>query len=159
MAGALTGDFADAKIIHPIDTEDGDDVGPGAYTLKNGATIQGTAKFGSALLADANFERLDSDVAVANFDQSDTAKTMYHFWWRTPTLAGNQGQVTWINSAGTQFKTRGKHPRLCTVTDIPKTYNSAGELVETSYVATHDFAGQVVTETGICAATISMGVV
>lgn len=106
MAGSLSGDFADAKFIHPFDTEDGDDVGPGAYTLKNGATIQATAKFGNALLCSASGHVLDSDSAVSNFDQSDTAKTMYHFWWRTPTLAGNQGQITWTNSGKSLFKTR-----------------------------------------------------
>lgn len=107
MAGFYSGSgVANSKIIHPLDTEDGDDVGPGAYTLKNGATIQSTAKFGNALLCDANFERLDSDVAVANLDQSDSAKTMYQFWWRTPTLAIQAGQAEFLNSAGTVFKTR-----------------------------------------------------
>lgn len=43
---------------------------------------------------------------------------------------------------GTQFKSRGKFPRTCTVIDILKTYNHAGELVEIQYVATHDFMGQ-----------------
>lgn len=106
MAGFPGGNFAHAILIHPLDTEDGDEVGPGAYTLKNTATIQSTAKFGQALLCDANFERLDSDVAVSGFDQSDTAKTMFQFWWRTPTLSGQQGQLTWTNSAGTVFKGR-----------------------------------------------------
>ncbi len=107
MAGVYTGDFADAKLIHPLDTEDGDVIGPTAYTLRNGATIEAApSQFGSSLLCDANFERLDSDVAVAGIDQSDTAKMMFHFWWRTTTLAAQQGHITWINSAGTLFKMR-----------------------------------------------------
>lgn len=58
---------------------------------------------------------------------------------------------------GTQFKTRGKAPRLCTVTDILKTYNSAGELVKTRYVAQHDFMGQKVNDYDVVTTTIAMG--
>ena len=58
---------------------------------------------------------------------------------------------------GTQFKTRGKVPRLCTVTDILKTYNSAGELVKIRYVAQHDFMGQKVNDYDVVATTIAMG--
>lgn len=60
---------------------------------------------------------------------------------------------------GTQYKSRGKHPRLCTVIDIHKTYNASGELVKTNYVATHEFAGQTLKEFGVGHITISMGVV
>lgn len=58
---------------------------------------------------------------------------------------------------GTQFTTRGKHPRKCTVVDILKTYNAAGELVKVAYVATHEFAGQIVTDRDVCATTIARG--
>ncbi len=58
---------------------------------------------------------------------------------------------------GTKFKTRGKHSHVCTVTDIHKTYNVAGELVKTVYVATHEFCGQQLIERDICRTTISMG--
>ena len=58
---------------------------------------------------------------------------------------------------GTKFKTRGKCPRECTVTDILKTYNHAGDLVSTRYVATHEFMGRAVAEHDICATTIAMG--
>lgn len=60
---------------------------------------------------------------------------------------------------GTQYKTRGKQPRLCTVVDILRTYNSANELVKTRYVAQHEFMGQVVTDRDVCATTIAMGLV
>jgi hypothetical protein len=60
---------------------------------------------------------------------------------------------------GTQFKTRGKHTRLCTVTDILKTYNAAGALVAIRYVATHQFLGQTVTDGDVVQATIDMGLV
>lgn len=60
---------------------------------------------------------------------------------------------------GTQFKTRGKHPRLCTVTDILKTYNSAEELVSIRYVATHEFMGQTVTDRDVVETTIAMGLI
>lgn len=58
---------------------------------------------------------------------------------------------------GTRFKTRGKHPRLCAVVDVWRTYNAAGELVRLRYVATHDFMGQPVIDYDVCAASIAMG--
>jgi hypothetical protein len=60
---------------------------------------------------------------------------------------------------GTLFKTRGKHSRLCIVTDIHKTYNSKNELISIRYVATHEFAGQTVTNYDVCDTTIAMGLV
>jgi hypothetical protein len=60
---------------------------------------------------------------------------------------------------GTQFKTRGKHARLCVVTDVYKTYNSKGELVHVRYVAEHEFMGQKLAERDIVAATIARGLV
>ena len=58
---------------------------------------------------------------------------------------------------GTKFKTRGKHPRVCTVVDIWKTYNCEGLLVKTRYVATHEFCGDTITERDVVATTIAMG--
>jgi len=58
---------------------------------------------------------------------------------------------------GWQFKTRGKHPRVCTVTDILRTYNAAGDMVELRYVATHELMGQTVTDRSVCETTIAMG--
>jgi hypothetical protein len=47
---------------------------------------------------------------------------------------------------GTKFMSGGKHSRLCTVVDIWRTYNAAGELVRVRYVSTREFAGQLVTD-------------
>lgn len=58
---------------------------------------------------------------------------------------------------GTKFKTQGKHPRLCTVVDIWKTYNSNNELVHVRYVATHEFMGQIVTDYDVVETTIKRG--
>ena len=58
---------------------------------------------------------------------------------------------------GTKFKTRGKAPRECIVTDILKTYNSAGNLVSTRYIASHEFMGQAIVSHDVCASTIAMG--
>lgn len=58
---------------------------------------------------------------------------------------------------GQQFKTRGKHPRLCTVVDILKTYNSAGEMVHFRYVATHELMGATITEYDVVETTVAMG--
>jgi hypothetical protein len=59
---------------------------------------------------------------------------------------------------GTQYKTRGKFPRLCTVTDQLTVTNSKGEIVKTYYHSTHEFCGQLVTNTDVCDTTIAMGV-
>ena len=58
---------------------------------------------------------------------------------------------------GDKFMTRGKHKRECTITDILKTYNHAGELVSIRYVATHDFLGQAVTVCDVPETAIAMG--
>lgn len=60
---------------------------------------------------------------------------------------------------GTVFRTQGKHPRLCKVTDILRTFNSAGELVSLRYVAIHEFCGQTVTDRDVLDATIARGLV
>lgn len=58
---------------------------------------------------------------------------------------------------GTQYRTRGKHPRVCTVTDIHYTYNNVGELVAITYVTTQELMGQTITERNVCDTTIAMG--
>lgn len=60
---------------------------------------------------------------------------------------------------GQQFKTRGKHPRLCTVIDILRTYNSKDALVKVRYVATHETMGQIVTDHDVNETTIAMGAI
>lgn len=60
---------------------------------------------------------------------------------------------------GQTYMTRGKVKRLCTVVDIHKTYNAAGELVKIRYVSTHEFMGQTVTEHDVVGVTIQMGVI
>lgn len=62
-------------------------------------------------------------------------------------------------SIGTKYKTLGKNPNVCTVTDIYKTYNSAGDLVKVRYEAQHDFCGQVVNDHDVCATTIARGLI
>lgn len=58
---------------------------------------------------------------------------------------------------GDTFMSSGKHKKLCTVSDIHKTYNARGELVKTTYCAFHLFMGQTVRESGICHTTIARG--
>lgn len=58
---------------------------------------------------------------------------------------------------GQRFHTRGKAPRLCTIVDILRTYNSANELVRTRYVATHEFMGQIVYDYDVLDSTVAMG--
>lgn len=59
---------------------------------------------------------------------------------------------------GTQFLSAGKVPRLCTVTDVLRTYNSAGQLVRLRYVATHQFMGQTITDSDVVEATVARGI-
>lgn len=58
---------------------------------------------------------------------------------------------------GTKFKPVGRNSQLCTVIDILRTYNSAGELVKVRYVAEHEFCGQMVRDSDVCDATIARG--
>lgn len=58
---------------------------------------------------------------------------------------------------GQQFVTRGHAPRLCTVTEILRTYNSRGDLVKVRYVATHTFMGETLVDHDVVETTIAMG--
>lgn len=58
---------------------------------------------------------------------------------------------------GTKYKTSGKHPKLCTVVDVLRTYNSAGDLVKLRYVSEHEFLGQTVTDYDVPDAAIAKG--
>jgi hypothetical protein len=60
---------------------------------------------------------------------------------------------------GTKFLLGGKHKRECIVTDILKTYNSAGDLVKTRYQASHEFMGQIVTDYDVVAVTIARNLI
>jgi hypothetical protein len=62
-------------------------------------------------------------------------------------------------SIGRQFRTRGKASKLCTIVDILSTYNHAGELVRIRHVATHEFCGQVVTDSEVAEVAVAMGLV
>lgn len=60
---------------------------------------------------------------------------------------------------GTQFLTRGKAPRLCTVVDVWTTTNAVGDVVRVRYVAEHTLMGQTITDRDVIAATIAIGLV
>ncbi len=60
---------------------------------------------------------------------------------------------------GTRYSNGGKHPKVCTVIDILKTYNYKGELVKTRYVSTHDVLGQVVTSYDVPSVSIARGLI
>lgn len=60
---------------------------------------------------------------------------------------------------GTTFQPVGRKVGVCTVVDIWKTYNSAGELVKTRYVATHQLGGQTVTDCDVVGVTIARGLI
>lgn len=59
---------------------------------------------------------------------------------------------------GTQYLSRGKHPRLCTIIDILTTTNSNGDVVSIRYVSTHKFMGQLITDDDVVGTTIEMGI-
>ena len=106
MAGVYSGNFADAKIIHPLDSEDADQVGPSAYTLQGAAAFSATSKFGSALSAPAAGDALDSDAGVAAIGNADTVRTAVHCFWRTTATAGVQVMFALMNAAKTAFMLR-----------------------------------------------------
>lgn len=58
---------------------------------------------------------------------------------------------------GTRFRTSGRYPRECVVIDYLVTRNLAGAIVATRYVATHEFAGQTVTDSDVIETTIARG--
>lgn len=62
-------------------------------------------------------------------------------------------------SIGQRFMDRGKCPRLCVVTDILTTTNSAGDVVRIRYVADHVLMGQTVTDHDVTETRIAMGAV
>lgn len=62
-------------------------------------------------------------------------------------------------AVGTQYRTRGRHPRLCTITDVLRTYNGRGELVALRYVSEHEFCGQLVVEKDVVETTVAMGLI
>ena len=65
--------------------------------------------------------------------------------------------TTAIYPIGTKYTPIGKVKRECTIIDILKTYNNAGELVKIRYIATHDFMGQTVTDNDVIGTTIARG--
>lgn len=58
-------------------------------------------------------------------------------------------------SIGTQFKNRGDKHRIFTVTDVYRTYNSAGDLVKVSYQAKSNVTGAI--DYDVLEIRISMG--
>lgn len=107
MAGVYSGNFADAKLIHPLDTKDGDQVGPGSYTLLDGANIQSTdAVFDSALSCAALRERMLSNAAVSGGDQTDTAKILMHFWWKPVALGVEHTFAAYTPASGLSHRFR-----------------------------------------------------
>jgi hypothetical protein len=49
--------------------------------------------------------------------------------------------------------------RVCTIVDIHRTYNQAGELVKLRYVTTHELAGRTVTDYDVVDTTIARSLV
>jgi hypothetical protein len=60
-------------------------------------------------------------------------------------------------SIGQTFTCGGKVKRVCTIIDIYKTFNSAGDLVKIAYVAEHQFLGQAIRDHDVCEVTIARG--
>ena len=60
---------------------------------------------------------------------------------------------------GQKYRSSSKRETICTVTDVHKTYNSAGDLVKIRYVSTHEFCGQTVQDLDVCETTIARGAI
>jgi hypothetical protein len=60
-------------------------------------------------------------------------------------------------TVGQKFKTRAKHPQICTVVEIFRTYNSKNELVKVNYQAEYELMGQMIKIYDLPEATIARG--
>ena len=60
---------------------------------------------------------------------------------------------------GTQYMTRGKVKRLCTVIDKHTTTNLKGEIVRECYVSSHDFCRQKVIDCEVSPSAIKIGAI
>lgn len=60
---------------------------------------------------------------------------------------------------GQQYKTMGKHPKVCTIIDIHKTYNTSGEMVKLRYVSQHEYLGQTLKDDDVVETTIARGLI
>jgi hypothetical protein len=58
---------------------------------------------------------------------------------------------------GTQYLSRGKHPRLCTVSKQLTVTDETGAVIKRYYWSTHEFLGQTVTDHDVKDAAISIG--
>jgi hypothetical protein len=58
---------------------------------------------------------------------------------------------------GTKYIKRNSRQDVCTVVDILTTFNAAGDIVSTTYIAEHEFCGQMVRERDVVRTTIAMG--
>jgi len=62
-----------------------------------------------------------------------------------------------VGTSYTPRVSKGKTSQTCTVVDFHTTRNIAGEIVKCSYVSTHIFCGQIVTEIDVLETTIARG--
>lgn len=59
---------------------------------------------------------------------------------------------------GTQYLSRGKHPRLCTVSKQLTVTDETGEVIKRYYWATHEYMGQTVTDHDVIDTTVAIGI-
>jgi len=60
---------------------------------------------------------------------------------------------------GTQYRSHGKPPRICTVEDQLTVTNSKGDVVSHYYTSSHEFAGQKIYDRQVCETTIARNIV
>lgn len=100
MPGFLSGNNGDVVLLKKNDAEDGAIVGPALWT-NTGGLFPVTSKFGSSYFSQpGSTNRLDSDSGISAFNNLDTAKYLYHFWWRTESLAPNAQTMVELGVAG-----------------------------------------------------------
>lgn len=99
MSQVLSGNFALAKVIHPLDSKDGTQIGPTSWTLVGGAQIQSDSKFGNAIQANASGEWIEAD-GTGFLDFTDTAKTMVHAFRKVASFGGSNRTTLDFPEAG-----------------------------------------------------------
>ena len=105
MSG-YTGDFADAKLIHTLDSKDADVVGPGAWTNSGVTFTTVNARFGENIFSEAIGAGLLSDSAIAGLDDSDGKKLLMHTFFVAPDLAGVKTPGGIVDSAASLNRAR-----------------------------------------------------
>lgn len=100
-------DFAKALVIHPLNDEDGADVGPPEGWTNTNLTFETDfARFDKNIFSQVGGARLRSDGPITGFDGSDGKKVLFHCFLAAPDLGGVKTMGGVVNSGFNIGRTR-----------------------------------------------------